>query len=428
MGRFIRIVGQHHREPQQDAGPAAREKAWREALAINNMGPNASRLSIVLQHRRMTDEHAMEFCEWFQKQAGLLTKRGVDLHIDTFDLSNNQIGDRGLASIASTLRGLSPKSFRVLKLHHNRICDARCLLDIIASGQLAELHVSHNMLNPESIYEIVVTAASAKDAECQYRYPRSKCHPLWLRLEFNKQSAHASEKLSLDITEALGSIGRPLWRSICLVDGRTQCCPGRCYEKTKAPPAVHLTYLDFSREKYLDPKHCQHTGRTKDDGCRTGKSTNDKRDATAQSQEDSPSTRRDIEIFAPDAFPPLSNAGVPRSKPRRRPKLARAAAEPIVEQPHEQTCCEERAPATETTDQIPPPACKIATMDYEAEAFGYLTAAFGDPIFVHGQEQMADIGCRYRSYVFAQNGVSHEFGWFPSAAGAGQSSDCSGVR
>ena len=54
----------------------------------------------------------------------------------------------------------------------------------------------------------------------------------------------------------------------------------------------------------------------------------------------------------------------------------------------------------------------------KAEAFGYLTAAFGDPIFVHSEEHAADIGCRYPSYVFAEHGIRHEFGWFPSAAGA----------
>ena len=162
MGRFIRIVGPDHREPQQPVGPEVREKAWREALAINNAGPNESRLSIVLQHRRMADQCAIEFCEWFRKQTDLLTKRGIELHIDTFDLSNNYIGDKGLASIASMLRAASPRFLRVLKLHHNRITDATPLLDIIASGKLAELHLSHNNLSARSIYKVLLAAVSAK--------------------------------------------------------------------------------------------------------------------------------------------------------------------------------------------------------------------------------------------------------------------------
>ena len=117
-------------------------------MGINNVGPNASRLSIAMQHRQMTDEHTTEFCEWFLKQANLLTKRGIDLHIDTIDLSNNTIGDTGLAKIANIIQEISPRSFRVLKLHHNNIADVTPLLDIIASGQLAELHLSHNNLNP----------------------------------------------------------------------------------------------------------------------------------------------------------------------------------------------------------------------------------------------------------------------------------------
>ena len=168
MGRFVRIVGPSHFEPQTHAGPEAREKAWREALGINNIRPNASRLSIVLQHRRMTSECAIEFCEWFLKQANLLTKRGIDLHIDTIDLSNNNIGDTGLAKLANIIQEISPRSFRVLKLHHNRIADATPLFGIAAAGTLAELHLGHKNLNPKSIYEVVVAAASAKDEDGNY--------------------------------------------------------------------------------------------------------------------------------------------------------------------------------------------------------------------------------------------------------------------
>ena len=59
-------------------------------------------------------------------------------------------------------------------------------------------------------------------------------------------------------------------------------------------------------------------------------------------------------------------------------------------------------------------------MDYQAEAFGYLTAAFGDPIFVLSEEHAPDMGCRFPSYIFAEHGLTHEFGWFPSAAGASE--------
>ena len=147
MGRFIRIVGPNHVEPQQHVGPEAKERAWRDALAVKSVGPNASRLSIALQHRRMGDACAIEFCGWFEKQVGLLTRRGIAVHIDNFDLSHNAIGDRGLAKIASTLHTIAPESLRMLKLHHNKIVDATPLVGTIASGKLAELHLNHNDLN-----------------------------------------------------------------------------------------------------------------------------------------------------------------------------------------------------------------------------------------------------------------------------------------
>ena len=153
MVRFNRTVGSGNREYPRPVGPDARAKMWRDALGIANIGRNASRLTIALQHRQLGDECVREFCDWFRKQAGLLTRRGIEVHVDTFDLSNNYIGNDGLVYVAAALLDIAPKSLRVLKLHHNQIEDAAALVDIITKGQLAELHLSHNHSNAKSIFE-----------------------------------------------------------------------------------------------------------------------------------------------------------------------------------------------------------------------------------------------------------------------------------
>ena len=417
MGRFIRIVGPHHREPQQQhVGPEAREKAWREALDIRSVGQNASRIAIALQHRRMGDECVIEFCDWLRKQTGLLTRRGIEVHIDTFDLSNNDVGNDGLARVAATLRDIAPRSLRVLKLHHNRIENATPLLDTIAKGQLGELHLSHNQLSSKSIFEIVIAAASAKDAEGDHRYPRSGTSPLWLRVEGNPQNAVESEKLAVDITEHLSLIGRPLWRSICVVDGSTQCVPSRCCAKLSAPPAMHLTYMDFNQEKRLDPKRGARTPQAKRresyGRCASGRAAVRAIPEALRETCASPP----FDIFSRDTFPPLErSAGEAslRGKMNRWPnKMQEKEPQEHTTLVTEATSCVDAsyAPSIISTHEA---TCKIATADYAAEAQGYLSATFGDPIYVWSDEAPADLGCRYSSYIFAQNGRTHEFGWFP---------------
>ena len=60
------------------------------------------------------------------------------------------------------------------------------------------------------------------------------------------------------------------------------------------------------------------------------------------------------------------------------------------------------------------PTCKLAIRDYEAEAASYLTAAFGDPIFILSGEWAGNLGCSYATYYWAENGRTREFGWFPN--------------
>ena len=81
-----------------------------------------------------------------------------------------------------------------------------------------------------------------------------------------------------------------------------------------------------------------------------------------------------MEIFAPDAFPPLTAAvGAPSGKKQRWPTRPKAEPQQIVEQPLAQPFCGEAAPPT-ATDTIRRVACKLATADYEAEGFGYISA------------------------------------------------------
>ena len=273
--------------------------------------------------------------------------------------------------------------------------------------------MSHNQLNSKSIFEIVIAAASAKDSEGNHRYPRSGTSPLWLRLEGNRQNAAESEQLAVDITEKLNLIGRPLWRSICVVDGQTQCGPNRCCAKLSAPPAMHLTYMDFSHGKRLDPKRGTRTPEEKrHESCGRGASGRGAARAVPEAALRESRASPAFDISNPVAFPPLERSSGPRrGKLRSWPKAPERELQeptPIAEPTY---CVDEAYTPTNTTTLDA--TCKIATSDYAAEAQGYLSAMFGDPIYVWSDEQPADIGCRYSSYIFAQNGRTHEFGWFP---------------
>ena len=331
------------------------------------------------------------------------------MHIDSFDLSHNAIGDRGLAKIASTLHTIAPESLRMLKLHHNTIVDATPLVEIIGWGKLAELHLSHNDLNAKSILEVVVAAVSAKDGEGNDRYPRGTS-PLWLRMECNRQTAETSEKLSTEITAALSALGRPLWRSLCVVNGQTQCCPGRCHQKPNAPPAVHLTYMDFHAEKGLDAKISQ-PQRPKPRNIESRWA----RTAVATPVEQETVSTIDVSDF--DAFPPLPMAiGEPARHGKDKHWATPSAACEL--QSHTGLACPawiDATPAVPTVERQP--TCKLAIRDYEAEAVGYISVRFGDPIFIHSDEYAGSPGCTYATYYWAENRRTHELGWFPNMAG-----------
>ena len=409
MVRFNRTVGSGSRgEDPRPVGLDARAQTWRDALGIADVGRNASRLTIALQHRQLGDACVREFCDWLRKQAGLLTRRGIEVHVDTLDLSNNYIGNEGLVCVAAALLDISPKSFRVLKLHHNRIEDAAALVDIIAKGMLAELHLSHNQLNAKSIFEIVIAVASAKDQKGKARYPRSGTCPLWLRVEGNRQNPAESEKLAVDITEHLSLIGRPLWRSVCVVNGDTDCGPNRCCSNLSAPPAMHVTYMGFNQEKRLDPKRCARTPRKKRREFHGRWASERGAARTVPDAFQTSSVSPTFDIFNMDSFPPLERTAgeaPPSGKIRRWPKTQETG-------PQQATSCSEAfcAPTIALTHHA---LCKIATADYAAEAQGCLSATFGDPIYVWSDEQPAEFGCCYSSYIFAENGRTHEFGWFP---------------
>ena len=65
------------------------------------------------------------------------------------------------------------------------------------------------------------------------------------------------------------------------------------------------------------------------------------------------------------------------------------------------------------------PICKIAILDYEADAVGCLSIQYGDPIFLHVEEYVVDFDGRCLKYIFGENGRTSQFGWFPALIALG---------
>ena len=312
-------------------------------------------------------------------------------------------------------RSLAPAGLRVLKLHHNIIVDATPLVPVVDAGKLAQLHLSHNHLNAKSLHDLVVAAVGAKDDDGRHCYPLGDSVPLWLRLEFNRQSPQTSERLSMDIAASLSRLGRPLWRSVCVVSGQTECCPGQCRQKPNTPPALHLTYMDFHAERRLDPKTTQKR-RGNDDCCqnRCGFATHVPR----QTRVEETCAIHVVGCLDEEAFPPLELAasqGARRGKSKKNKRCLIASSQtPAEHGSNELVCnlCADAAPTAPAAEHTP--TCKVAIANYEAESYGFLSVAFGNPVFVHSEDFAGAVGCHFARYFFGENGRTNELGWFPN--------------
>ena len=183
------------------------------------------------------------------------------------DLSDRQLSDETICSLAQALIDGAAPSLRKLKLHKNR-AEAGAAAKVAefvekAHLPLSEVHLSHNYLNPPGVKLLLHAAARRRE------YPLGGSVALWLRIEqqqcfeywpgFGGSDRDCMQKAFdvLKIAEAkIVSIRRdlgfiPCWVSdrqlgpmIChLVSMKQQCKPSRCAHAHAYGPVVHMTYF-----------------------------------------------------------------------------------------------------------------------------------------------------------------------------------------
>ena len=231
------------------------EIRWREGLKLQQKG-RITKVSVHLASSGMTCEDVCDWCVWFGKWLAILRKRcGAQVIMEKANFSRNQIGNRGVyALMTNVFANFVP---RQLLLFGNNISDTSSLEQLLASGALYELHLSNNDISADSACRLVVTAAKAKGPDGKYFYPIHGSKPLWMRLE----SDMCREEFQVKLAENLCRLGRPIWKSVCFVDGTSKCNTFECHCGKEHIPAIHLTYVGSSvlnrkqaANKLLSPK------------------------------------------------------------------------------------------------------------------------------------------------------------------------------
>ncbi len=463
--RLITIVG-----PSAVPRPAGKigddeERVWREALKVTTAA-GVSRMNVSLHNRGLTNEQAVNFCTYLLKHVDVLRKHSGTKRVvlNQLDMSENQLDDDGVERMLSTLGEDLSNSIGILKLHKNNLTAPGPFMKLLASTrELSELHLSHNNFDLRAVEEIVAGAVLATDGDGGWKYPRNKWTPLWLRVEQQRcaKKSHDEEALSTEMISRIAKEGRPLLRNVCVVDGKTWCCPQSC-RCFAWPPAVHLTYIGVPSRN----------------GAKGGEpiAAGNGKESPAQRKEEAPKPptqapwRRDIGgaerpdetflgglVLDAEQFPALgtiakqSHHHAELAPGRRTPMRWRkgllhkqeatvvdsTAVGAIGADDFPALCAIEEAPCNkaksktgwsrsestnvQTTPELPwslqpfapaqPAPCKIVTTCYRAETPYCLTLSSGDVVsFDEGSQMMVGTA----AYVYGQNLKTLDQGWFPT--------------
>lgn len=217
--------------------------AWAKAVRIKDSGQS---IRVSMGNWSLTDADIEVWCEWF---TGYLRSKKWDsksLYAQDVDFSRNKLTSAGVRSLLQTLWN-NNMTLGVLKLHHNKIESAEDMLGLFSDGNLRELHLSHNQLDNTAATELIKAAATARDENGVFRYPRKEAEgqsaPLWLRLEQNCTEGTGMQT-------ALDMLKRKLKRRdglICILDGTKGCTPHGCMVHPVDPPALHVMYSQSQR-------------------------------------------------------------------------------------------------------------------------------------------------------------------------------------
>lgn len=225
----------------------ARAAVWESCLKFDRDGTH---MKVSMSHQALTDADMEEWSSWFesylQQSADPYRAKLVASNVD---FAENRLTEIGVERLLETFQA-NKVGIQILKLHHNCIQSGTAIANLIVgcNGVLRELHLSHNELGTAAAADIILAAASAKDAQGVFSYPQAVqgdvAAPLWLRLDLNRLD-HA--RLQERLRPGLQNLGRADW---ALCDARGMGCKPRCCEwHHRDPPPVHAKHLTHQRGK-----------------------------------------------------------------------------------------------------------------------------------------------------------------------------------
>lgn len=205
--------------------------AWDKGVALNS----SNVLHIRLASRGLTDENMDDIAGHLDKI--LEPVKGKSVFANMIELSENQIGNKGLGALVTVLQRHEVQ-VKCLKLYKNQIGDEGAFqLSELVKNQvepIEELHLSHNLLTGLSLVSLCLAFHRHKYQAYPFRGRSMQFIPCWLRMEKN---SIANPTLCVELLKKEANV------RICLAENRDICGPYRCRHEQiqpKAVPSVHL--------------------------------------------------------------------------------------------------------------------------------------------------------------------------------------------
>ncbi len=162
---------------------------------------------ICKSRRLMTVTDILRWCKGVEEDlSSQLLMRAPTAHVD---FSDNGITGRGVRVLLQAFEDLGIR-IRILHLERNKVVDASAIAEFLRCprNHVEELHLGANPVSLDTCWELLLSAATAKDETGCFKYPGRHGRPLWLHLDSNK--VVTQEAIADKILSFLLVFGRPI--------------------------------------------------------------------------------------------------------------------------------------------------------------------------------------------------------------------------
>jgi len=219
-------------------------------------GKSLREFTVTMSGCGVSDRAMERWCTWFESKVDALFpmtppddrvgENGEYIVGREVNFADNQLTEEGVGCLLQTFLARNV-AVRVLKFHHNQLETGTAVANYLRKcrtlSYLKEVHISHNKLSTEAARDVIVAAASAKEADGSWSFPRRNV-PLWLRVEQNC----VDPKFLIALIDVAAKELQRSGRIMCSAMD-PMCSPTGCARWKREPPPIHAKSLAQQRRR-----------------------------------------------------------------------------------------------------------------------------------------------------------------------------------